>query len=276
MMPYRSMAKTGCFAMLLVAYFVCSSQMRGLRADLPPETRRAQALALDPTLLKVVSGPFKGLVSDYLNIKAAVFMGGSWETSEEDWQAVYTLFKQSLYLDPRFFQTGYYIQGLLAWRPNMHRKATELLKYHAEQRYWDWEPMFYVGFNYFYYLGDHETAAKYMKKSAELPGAPPIVASLAARMAYKSGQTLTSIALLKAMYEQAQDERLKAQYAKRLKAHLAVYKIEQAIGAFKKLKGRIPGSLPELISSGVLSELPVNPFNTPFKYNAAIGRVTFD
>jgi tetratricopeptide (TPR) repeat protein len=247
-----------------------------LRDNLPPETKRAQTLAVDPTLLKVVSGPFKGLMADYLNLKAAVFMGGAWEVEEEDWEAVYTLMKQSLYLDPMFFQTGYYTQGLLAWRPTMHQKAIELLQHHAEHRHWDWEPMFYVGFNYSYYLGNNESAAHYMKLAAERPGAPPIVASLAARLAQKSGQTLTSIALLKTMYEQAKDEKTKAQYEKRLKAHLAVHEIEQAIDRFQKQHGRRPNELAELLSSGILDKLPENPFNLPFTYDADTGRVMWE
>ena len=189
---------------------------------------------------------------------------------------MYTLFKQSLYLDPLFFQTGYYTQGLLAWRRTMHQQAVDLLEYHAQHRYWDWEPMFYVGFNYFQYLGDHESAAKYMKMSAERPGAPPIVGSLAARMAFQTGQTLTSIALLKAMYEQAKDENLKAYYSKRLEAQLAVYKIEQAIDVFQKQNARYPDNLQELISNGILSMIPENPFNQPYLYNAQTGKVTYD
>jgi hypothetical protein len=47
-------------ALLLAAYGFSISRMAELRAALPPETRRAQALAVDPTLLKVASGPFRG------------------------------------------------------------------------------------------------------------------------------------------------------------------------------------------------------------------------
>lgn len=274
-MAAKFMIKTTCLVLLLAAYAFSFSQVRALRANRPPETRRAQALAVDPTLLKVVSGPFKALVADYLNIKASVFMGGSWEVTEEDWEAVYTLLKQSMYIDPLFFQTGYYTQGLLSWRPTMHKRAADLLKFHAEHRYWDWEPMFYAGFDYFYYLGDLETAAECMKASAERPQAPPVVPSLAARLELKSGLTLTSIALLKTMYEQAQNEEVKAHYKKRLQAHLGVYEIAQAIKRFEKGNGRLPNYLSELVTSGMLEKLPENPFKAPFMYNPETGRVTF-
>ena len=41
------------------------------------ENRRAEALMVSPTLLKVVSGEFKGLWADYLLMKASVFLGGA-------------------------------------------------------------------------------------------------------------------------------------------------------------------------------------------------------
>ncbi|MBI5896320.1 MAG: hypothetical protein HZB24_10075 [Desulfobacterales bacterium] len=231
---------------------------------------------MDPTLLKVVSGPFKGLMADYLILKASVFMGGSLKTTSEDWEAVHTLLKQSLYLDPLFFQTGYYTQGLLSWRPGMQKKAVELLRYQAEQRYWDWEPMFYVGFDYFFYLKDTPKAAEYMRQSALRPGAPLIATSLAARLTQRSGQTLTAIALLKTMKEQAEDDYSRSLYEKRLEAYLGIHQLEQAIAAYEKSQGRKPETLEQLVSQGILTALPTNPFGDHFIYEPDTGKVFFD
>lgn len=275
-MGLKRLLRIFAIVLLLAVYCVCFAKVTKIRTNLPMETKRAQALAIDPTLLKVISGPFKGLMADYLNIKAAVFMGGSWEVTEEDWEAVYTLLKQSLYLDPLFFQTGYYTQGLLAWRPGMHQRAVEMLRYHAEHRYWDWEPMFYVGFNYFYYLNDNESAAKYLKLSAERPGAPPIAASLAARLAQKAGHTVTAIGLLKTMYENAEGGLIKTQLEKRLKAHLAVYEIEKALKAYRLQHGALPEGLDDLVKTGVIEKLPENPFKNQFSYDPQTGRISFE
>jgi tetratricopeptide (TPR) repeat protein len=263
-------------AMLLAAYGVCHDQMTRRRAAQPPETRHAEALPLDPALLEVISGPFRGLMADYLLLKASVFMGGAWQPTDEDWEAVYTLLKQSLFLDPLFFQTGYYTQGLLAWRNGMHQKAVDLLAYQAEQRAWDWEPMFYVGFDYFFYLKDTPRAAEYMRQAALRPDAPYIAATLSARLAQRSGQTLTAIALLKTMLEQAKDQNAKALYAKRLKAYLGIYQLEKAIVVFEKRLGRQPNRLDELVQNGILAALPVNPFGDHFIYEPDTGRVFFD
>lgn len=266
--------KISILILLLSFYGIALWKVHELRANRPLETKRAQALAIDPTILKVISGPFKGLVADYLSIKASVFMGGAYQVTEDDWEAVYTLMKQSLYLDPLFFQNGYYIQGLLSWRKSMHERANELLKYHAEHRYWDWEPLFYVGFNCFYYLKDNEAAAQYMKQASERPNAQPIAASLAARLSHKTGHTLTAIALLKTMYESAQDVKNREYYGKRLEAQLRIYKLEQAIDRYKNMHGHYPLKLNDLVKSETIEKLPSNPFNTPYLYNSDSGKIT--
>lgn len=262
--------------MLLAGYGLTHNRMAQLRANVPPETLRAEALSLDPTLLKAISGPFKGLMADYLILKASVFMGGAWTLTQDDWDAVYTLLKQSLYLDPFFFQTGYYTQGLLAWRTGMHEKAAELLRYHAETRYWDWEPMFYVGFDYFFYMKDYAKAAEFMHEAARRPGAPPIATTLSARLAQRSGQTLTAIGFLKTMLEQAEDEYTRSFYEKRLEAYLGIYQLEQAIDAYEKKQGRKPENLEQLVSQGVLANLPTNPLGDHFIYEPDTGKVFFD
>ncbi|MCP4745900.1 MAG: hypothetical protein GY874_07110 [Desulfobacteraceae bacterium] len=257
-------------------YSVSISHVKNYRANPPPAASRAQALDVDPTLLKLVSGPFRGMLSDYLLLKASVFIGGTDKALLEDWEAVYTLFKQSLYLDPYFMQTGYYIQGVLAIRKGMHAKAIDLLKYHAKYRDWDWEPKFYIGFDSFYYLGDNTQASDYFHEAAKLPGAPSITATLGARVAQRAGQTLTAIALLKMMHDQTQDEYEKIYYGKRLEAHMAIYSFEKAIEQFKMESNRLPESLEELVENGILPEMPENPYDQEFIYEKDSGKVFFD
>lgn len=261
---------------LIVGYGFSNIRLTILRANRPLEEQRMQALSLDPTLLRVISGPFKGLMADYLLLKATVFMGGVWEVTDEDRETLYTLLKQSLHLDPLFFQTGYYVQGLLSWREGFHEKAVELLKYQAERREWDWEPMFYLGFNLFFYLNDTQQAITYLQAGADRPGAPLIMKTLAARLLHRSGQTLTAIGFLKTMMEQAEDEPTKAIYAKRLEAYMGVYELEQGVQSYHTNYGRYPSVLDELVKNGLLKTIPQNPFDEQYFYDSDTGRVFFD
>lgn len=263
------------FFVLIAGFLFSSAKVHRYRDNLPFEHVRAEALMVDPTFLKVVSGEFKGLMADYLNLKAAIFKGGAQEVKEEDWQALYTLFKQSMELDPLFFHTGYYTQGILAWRKGFHEKAIEILTLQADHRHWDWEPKFYLGFDYFYYLKDNETGAHYMREASKLENVPPIVPRLAARLMQRSGKTLTAIAFLKSMLERAEDEDIKENLAQRLKAHLGVYQLEQARDRYQQMTGRLPSALDELVDRGFLEQMPENTMADTFSYDSRTGEIGF-
>jgi len=257
---------------LLTGYSICSSSVRTYREEMIAENLRAEALMVSPTLLKVISGEFKGLWADYLQLKASIFLGGYSKSTAEDWEVVYLLFKQSLALDPWFFQTCYYTQGILAWQKTMSERAIELLKISAEHRYWDWEPRFYIGFDYFYFLKENLMAAKYLSVAAKLPGAPPIVATLGARLAQKAGQTETAIAILRIMLDRTDNEALKLRLEKRIKVHLGMLIIERSIAIYAQKYGKSPASLNELIDKGIIDQLPENPYVETYTYeNGHVG-----
>jgi len=262
--------------LLIAGLLLSSDRMHAYRDNLPAEHLRAEALMVDPTLLKIASGEFKGLMADYLVLKAAIFQGGFYKSTADDWQAMYMLFKQSIVLDPYFFMTGYYTQGILGWRPGMHAKAIDILTIQAKHRSWDWEPKFYLGFDYFYYLKDNETGARYLREAAELPDAPPITATLAARLAQRSGQTLTAIAFLKAMLERAQDEEYKKMYALRLQVLLGVHQLEQARDRYITMFGKKPSSLDDLVSAGIIDKIPDNPMSNTYYYDPDTGDILMD
>lgn len=261
---------------ILFGFLFSSAKVQGHRSNLPFEHVRAEALMVDPTLLQIVSGEFKGLMADYLNLKAAIFKGGSHKVGEDDWVVLYTLFKQSMELDPLFFHTGYYTQGILAWRKGWHRQAIEILTLHADNRHWDWEPKFYLGFDYFYHLRDNKMGAHYLMESSKLPNAPSITANLAARLIQRQGQTITAIAFLKSMLERAEDEELKENLAKRLKVHLGILKLEQARDAYLLREGQLPTTLDILVKNGYIPEIPETDLVEGFIYDPQTGEIRME
>jgi hypothetical protein len=82
--------------------------------------------------------------------------------------------------------------------------------------------------------------------------------------------------MLKTMLEQAEDEKIKAIYAKRLEAYLGIHQLEQAIDAYEKSRGRKPETLDQLVLEGILASLPTNPFGDHFIYEPDTGKVFFD
>lgn len=261
---------------LVFGYIKSASHVYDYRENLPAENKRAEALMVSPEFLSIASGEFNSLLSDYLLLKASVFVGGAYETVPEDWEAVWHLFNQSHYLDPLFFQTCYYTQALLAWRPGLHEKSIDLIKSSAKHRTWDWEPNFYAGFDYYYYLRDYNLSAKYLKDASKFPHAPPIVATLGARIARKGGETQDAINLLYVMYHQAKDEAHREIVIKRIHAYQGILILERAIADFSMKFGLRPDSLKELVDKKIIPELPKNPFGGKYYYNTSTGHISFD
>ena len=257
------------FALLIIFYSFSAARVKEYRAY-APSSSRASAMLVAPEIIKIAAGEFKGILADYLLLKASVFLGGRYEAAENDWIAVYHLFKQSLALDPYFFQTCYFIQANLPWEAKMPQKAVELLEISREYRYWDWQPGFYIGFDHFHFLNDNLTASRYLMETSKMPNAPTLLGLLGARLAQKGGKTEAGIIFLQAMYKNTDDKKTRRQINVRIEALQGVLVIEKAIEKFVSKFGNPPQSLDEMVEVGIIAQLPKNPYKKHFDYKDGI------
>ena len=250
-------------------YILCASKVRQYRAVIP-SSQAAYALMVSPDLLEIVAGEFKGLLADYLLLKASVFFGGSYKTTESDWQALHMLFEQSLNLDPYFFQTCYFIQGFLPWKHNKADDTIALLEKSKKYRYWDWQPGCFIGFDYFYFLKDNLSASKYLMEANKERNAPPFWGMLGVRLSQKAGHTKAALAFLQAMYENSNKEETKKQIEKRITAFRGVLILEKAIEKYTAEFNNPPENLEELVQTGIIAKLPENPYKKYFDYQDGV------
>lgn len=260
---------------LLVGHIALSRNLAALRLDLPAEYDHAEALMVSPLLLEIISGEFKGLVADYLVIKSAIYLGGIKKTSGEDFQTATLLFKQSIQLCPHFFTPMYYTQGVLFWDTGIIDKALDIITVSHQSRFWDWEPGFYLGYDYYQYLGDTAKAATILGETAQRPGAPLVVGSLAAKFSQKNSKTEASIQILQIMKDRSTEEWVKNELTKRIDTYKKIMVIEAAIEFFHVQTGSYPHELHDLVTSGILKALPQNPYADIFYYNPENGKVSF-
>jgi hypothetical protein len=234
---------------------------------------RATAPQLPPDVVKVLAGEFKGIFSDYLLMEAAAFIGGNKNPTPEDWESMALLFKQTLALDPHFKQSYYLMQNTLPWQTQKYDLTIELLGKSKNNRPWDWLPGFYIGFDYFYFLKDDLKASEHLMEASKVPGAPVLLANLAARLAQKAGRTYSAIVFLRAMYEKTDDENIKKDLETRIRALAGVLILENGIEQFTARFSRPPDILDDLVSKGILKEIPHNPYNKPYTYQN--GQINF-
>jgi len=83
---------------------------------------------------------------------------------------------------------------------------------------------------------------------------------LAARLAYYGGKSQTAVLFLKQMLAENSDERLAKRLQLRLMALERAAQIEEALQRFQQEKKRDIESLQELVTTGYLPDLPVDPY----------------
>lgn len=263
------------FTLLCSASIFCVNSLYNLRSEKLQESIGHFA-SLNKDLARSLSFEFLGLASDYLMLKTLTFMGQKIieekQLTPEEWQLVYLALKQVVNLDPRFIDPYVVAEMSLPWEGGMVEETNELLKYAVEARPEDYRPLFFLWYNHFYFLKDVKTAAYYLQQAAQKPHAPSYYGTLAARMHLYSGELQNSVIFLKEMIGEATDPKIKRQLELRLDATTKIAFLEHKIKIFREQYERPPKELEELVSSGILQEIPVDPYGGQF-YIMENGRV---
>jgi hypothetical protein len=123
---------------------------------------------------------------------------------------------------------------------------------------------FFIGFNYFYFLQQDEFASFYLMEASKRPGANPMYASLAIRLAYKQRRTETALFFIEELLKGTEDEVLKKDFEKRRDILQSILILEYAVDSYKKKFGKMPKSLDALLELGIINEFPNDPYGGEF------------
>ncbi len=171
------------------------------------------------------------------------------ETALKVYDALYAV---TLY-NPRYFDPYYVGNAFLTWETGLYREAIDLLK--RGMRYVnDWRIPFYIGFNYFYFLGDNLKGAKYLSLAAKHPQAREynLLPLLASRLYYEEGKLEVALALLREQLKVMKSESMKGAIRVRIVTLERAKKIYEAMRVFERRFGRKPRSLEELVRAGLV------------------------
>jgi tetratricopeptide (TPR) repeat protein len=103
-------------------------------------------------------------------------------------------------LDPEY-SYAYMASGLVLAAKKRLVESNEILEKGAANAPWRWEIPFYLGFNYWYELGDWEKGAYWLKRAVQIPGRPPYLPVLVPRLLATAGDVDAVIVFVKAMAE---------------------------------------------------------------------------
>ncbi len=231
---------------------------------------------LPSPVVRALALEFDGAVADYLLLKTITYIGYKLlekeSLDETEWQQVITMLHRITDLDPRFWDPYLLGEMMLPWDAGKIDEANRLLKKAIQARPDDFRPWYFLGFNAFFFEKNAKKAAPYLRRAAELPGAPDFLKGLAARFSYYGGETDLGILYLKGMLARTTDEALRKHLEKRLIALEAMQRLERAVKRFRQAHGRLPQDLDDLQQAGYIENIPTDPYGGKF-YMLPNGRI---
>lgn len=240
---------------------------------------------LNPLILKVLAGEFRGLAANYMLFDLGARLGadirrvkggGFREVKKvHDWPTIHKLFVNCQALDPYFQQTYTLAQGVLPW-VGMVKETEKILQTAADHRFWDWQAMRLLGFNAYYFDDDIGKAGIIYLEAAKVTNSPPFLSILGARLANKGRKTEGARELLREVLEsKKQDDPDYKDILERFHALEGALVIERAIERYKKRFSEVPESVRMLLQAGILAEKPTNPYHVEYCIDQS-GVVYFD
>jgi hypothetical protein len=222
-------------------------------------------------VLKFMVADHRTLVAEWAVLKVLFYYGGLMEGATgtqvfrvpPEYYSMFRTLQTALRLDPYNMDAYYFAQAAFTWEVGRIKEVNNMLDYGMRYRTWDYQLPFYAGFNSAFFLKDYAGAAAYMKRAATLSG-EPLFANLAARFFYESGREDLGILFIKSMQKNTRDKKVSRLFDLRIEALTAVQTIRAAVRQFTMNSGRPPHSLAELVKSGVLVELPRDPYGGTF------------
>jgi hypothetical protein len=235
-----------------------------------------------PALMDRLALQFDTLVADVYWIRAVVYYGGVRRSEEaaKNYDLLYPLLDLTTTLDPRFLLA--YRMGAIflseAYPSGAGRSDLAVALLQKGLRYDPnrWELLHDIGFVYFWAERDYVTAAHWLDRASQVPGAPEWIKPVVAGMLTRGGERATARSL---WTEMLRSDTPTLQEAARLR--LSQLDAMDQIDALHSLIARVtlatghrPETWRDLIAQGWLRGVPLDPSGTPYAMDPFTGRVS--
>ena len=243
-----------------------------------PSLARAEELSYLPKgeYLKLAVLGYRQLAADLIWLKAVQHLGEKHQT-RAGYLSAYHAVDVLTDVDPTFVAAYLATGSALGVWAGLPRESIALLTKGMRHHPDVWQLPFYVGYDYFYELGDPVMAARYFRMAAVLPGAPDYLPRLAARMTVEVGDPQAALEFLQRLYQQTEDEQVRQGLARRMKEVIAerdIRFLEEGVRRYAARYGQRPVRLEDLVTGGIVLRIPEEPFGGIYELQASEGTVT--
>lgn len=194
-------------ALFVLGWLAASMVSRLPMADFSLQEREQAWQLPQAQALKAVSFGYQNLWSTLLWMKTLSYYGGHLASSDFGYLA--QLLDRVIQLNPRAEHAYVMAAVILPWHTGKISAASALLRRAMETMPDRWEWPYYQGFNYYWFAGDTRRATMLLERSARLPGAPPLIASLALRMRSQASGLDAALIYIDQLLQARQDAHMK-------------------------------------------------------------------
>lgn len=267
--PLPSSRKAAIFLWLVPVLFLVVSAIpshrilheRALLAHADERGVRSGGLILEISKRPVFAFGFRNFLGDLAWLQA-VQAAGSSRMSRGSYDRLAVLIRIVGNLDPRFV-VPYLLGGLiLGDSPDHVGEALDILEKGRNNHPADWRFPFYTGYIRYFSLGDPLEGGNALMAASRIPGSPPYLTLLATRMLSEGKKPETALAFLQGMVREETDP-ARLEILRRRMGEVIVERdiqfLERAVDAYRQNTGEAPATLTDLLRSGVISGIPVEP-----------------
>jgi hypothetical protein len=212
---------------------------------------------------------FRNFLAD-LQWMDAVQVAGSRRMSRTDYDRLDVLVRTVNNFDPKFV-VPYLLGGLVLGDSSRHvPEALRTLERGGRNFPGDWRFPFYIGYTQYFSLGNPADGGRAIEAAARIPGSPPYLPFLAARMLSEGRKPETALVFLEEMLKQEADPARRVVLQRRLLEVIVerdIQGLERAVETYRSRSGDLPGDLYELVPAGLLREVPAEPHGGRYLLN---------
>ena len=257
----------------LVLSLAASSFVLHRTDQLRPQATLDEVLFLgSPKVIKRASLGYDGLMACIYWTRAVQYFGYRHSRFAASYNLLAPLLEITTHLDPHLVVAYEFGSSFLAPKPphgaGQPERAIELMNYGIQNNPADWKLYYDLGFVYYMELNDYKNAAETFERGSRIPNAHPFLKILAAQMAQHAGEYETARMLWSATYQTTQDKQIKknaVEHLRALRVDEDVVHLQQAVTRFGERTGRLPASMPELMTAEGFAGLPADPDGHPYK-----------
>jgi hypothetical protein len=174
------------------------------------------------------------------------------------------------WLNPAHEDNYYIASAILPWNGQVDAAQT-VLRRASIARPFDYQPAFYYAFNLAHFKGDVVGASEWLRSAAlKLPDENERLAmeNFAASWLDRANDLRLAITVVEAMAKQAKRKDFRQYLLLRVQRLRDLLALRQAADAFREKTGEPVQSLDQLVASGTIKALPVDPFGFGYSIDA--------